>query len=114
MYPYGFADDPIASHSGQFGLGRPMGLPATQDAPSAIGVRPWNLRGATAGSPGVRINTWRYDHDRQVALLADGRRLTDVVAADPSADSVSDLDGDEGKSEDWQYDFCPDEPGLPA
>lgn len=36
------------------------------------------------------------------------------MAADPSADSVSDLDGDEGKSEDWRYDFCPDDPGLPA
>ncbi|EWM11618.1 hypothetical protein [Kutzneria sp. 744] len=114
MYPKGFADDPIASHSAQFGLGRAAGLPVARHAPSAIGVRPWNLRAATAGSPGVRVGVWRYDHRLQVAVLGDGRRLTDVLAADPSAESVSDLDGDEGKSEDWRYDFCPDEPGTAA
>jgi len=42
--PVGFADDPIASHSAQFGLCRPMGTPPGDDAPSAVGVRPWNLR----------------------------------------------------------------------
>jgi hypothetical protein len=30
MYPNGFADDPIASHSAQFGLGRPVDLPAAR------------------------------------------------------------------------------------
>jgi hypothetical protein len=114
MHPNGFTDDPIASHSAQFGLARPADLPPGHHAPSPVDVRPWNLRGARAGSPGVRIGDWRYDHVLQVALLADGRRLADAMAADPSADSVSDLDGDEGKSEDWQYDFCPDEPGAPA
>ncbi|MDQ3760727.1 MAG: hypothetical protein M3460_03250 [Actinomycetota bacterium] len=34
--PAGFADDPVASHSAQFGLGRPMGTPAGHDAPSLL------------------------------------------------------------------------------
>lgn len=95
--PAGFADDPVASHSAQFGLGRPMGIPAGHDAPSPAGVRPWNLRGARVMGRGARLGTWRYDHDRQVALTVDGRLVVETVAADPSADSMSDLDGDEGK-----------------
>ncbi|MGH3718975.1 MAG: hypothetical protein ACRDRI_09080 [Pseudonocardiaceae bacterium] len=113
--PTGFADDPIASHSAQFGLARPMGTPTGHDVPSPVGVRPWNLRGAQVMDRcGARPVAWRYDHGRQLALTLDGRLMTEIIAADPSADSVSDLDGDEGKSEDWKYDFCPDNPGSPA
>jgi hypothetical protein len=115
--PAGFADDPIASHSGQFGLARPAGTPAAADLPSPVGMRPWNLRAAeviTGAAGGVRLSGCRYDHDRQVAVTADGRRVSEIVAADPTANSVSDLDGDEGKSEDWTYDFCPDQPGPAA
>ena len=61
---------------------------------------------------GARLGAWRYDHDRQVAATLDGRLMTEVIAAEPTADSKSDLDGDEGKSEDWTYDFCPDDPGT--
>jgi hypothetical protein len=79
-------------------------------------VRPWNLRNAQViGHRGAPLAGWRYDHAEQLALVPDGRRVVDLVAgSDPSADSVSDLDGDEGKSEDWSYDFCPDHPGSPA
>jgi hypothetical protein len=116
--PVGFADDPIASHSAQFGLARPAGIPAGHNAPSAIGVRPWNLRGTQVmnrrGPAGPALPGWHYDHVQQLALAPDGRRVVDIVAADPSADSVSDLDGDEGKSEDWSHDFCPDNPGSPV
>ncbi|MGB6161938.1 MAG: hypothetical protein WCF33_18170 [Pseudonocardiaceae bacterium] len=113
--PAGFADDPVASHSAQFGLGRPMGSPAGHDVPSVVGVRPWNLRGARVMDRGdTRLGVWRYDHDRQLALTLDGHLITEIVAADPSAGSVTDLDGDEGKSEDWKYDFCPDESGGPV
>lgn len=113
--PAGFADDPVASHSAQFGLGRPMGTPAGHDVPSAVGVRPWNLRGAQVmDSGGARLGAWRYDHDRQVAVTLDGRLMMDVVAATPTAESATDLDGDEGKSEDWTYDFCPDESDDPV
>lgn len=113
--PVGFADDPIASHSAQFGLARPIGTPVGHDVPSPVGVRPWNLRGAQVMDRcRARVGAWRYDHDRQLALTLDGHLLTEIIAADPSADSVSDLDGDEGKSEDWKYDFWPDTPGSPA
>jgi hypothetical protein len=112
--PAGFADDPVASHSAQFGLGRPMGIPVGRDAPSPVGVRPWNLRGARVMGAGARLGTWRCDHDRQIGVTLDGRLVTEVVAADPTADSATDLDGDEGKSEDWTYDFCPDESGDPV
>lgn len=60
---------------------------------------------------GASPRNWRYDHDRQLALTLDGRLMTEIIAADPTADSNTDLDGDEGKSEDWSYDFCPDDPG---
>lgn len=83
------------------------------DAPSPVGVRPWNLRGAQVMSGRDRPPlVWRYDHDRQLAITLDGRLMTEVIAAEPTADSKSDLDGDEGKSEDWTYDFCPDDPGT--
>lgn len=113
--PIGFADDPIASHSAQFGLARPADTPAGLDAPSPVGVRPWNLRAAHVMARGGALLTgWHYDHTEQLALTLDGRRVVDLVAAEPSAKSVSDLDGDEGKSEDWSYDFCPDNPGSPV
>ncbi|MGQ0717018.1 MAG: hypothetical protein ACT4NP_06810 [Pseudonocardiales bacterium] len=118
--PVGFVDDPIASHSAQFGLARPIGTPVGHDAPSPVGIRPWNLRGVQVMDRcGARVGVWRYDHDRQLAFTRDGHLVTEIIAADPSADSVTDLDGDEGKSEDWEYedweyDFWPDTPGIPA
>lgn len=56
---------------------------------------------------------WRYDHERQIAVDLDGITLYEL-RMDPSANSVSNLDGDEGASEDWTYDFAPDAPGLPV
>lgn len=110
--PVGFADDPVASHSAQFGLGRPMGSPVGRDVPSSVGVRPWYLRGAQVmDGGGARLGAWRYDHARQIAVTFDGRLVREIVAAAPTAKSVTNLDGDEGKSEDWTYDFCPDESG---
>jgi hypothetical protein len=63
---------------------------------------------------GAPVHAWHYDHDLQLALTLDGRPITEIIASDPSANSVTDLDGDEGKSEDWTYDFCPDDPSSPA
>ena len=40
--------------------------------------------------------------------------LRSIIFQVKSADSATDLDGDEGKSEDWTYDFCPDEPSEPV
>jgi putative ATP-grasp target RiPP len=110
--PVEFADDPIASHSAQFGLARPMDTPATQDTPSPIGVRPWNLRAATTMPSSGSVQAWRYDHERQIAVTQDGQPITEII--DATAHSVTNLDGDEGPNEDWKYDFHPDDPGNPA
>lgn len=52
--------------------------------------------------------SFHYDDDQQVAIDHQGRRLT-VEAA--TANKVTSGDGDEGPSEDFTYDFCPDSPG---
>jgi len=102
-----FNADPIAPHSAQFPLGR-SSVPDFS-TPSGLGVRPWGLRGMRParqqGDP-VR-QTFGYDHDAQVAVDANGRYL---LAAQPTANKVSSNDGDEGPSEDFTYDFCPDSP----
>lgn len=117
--PPGFADDPIASHSAQFGLARPADAARGHDVPSPDGIRPWNLRMATplGSSTGTsdlfRSGGIRYDHVRQVAVTCDGTALSEVII-DATANSVSNLDGDEGPSEDWTYDYVGDDPGAPA
>lgn len=104
-------DDPLASGSEQFGLSRPREDPPCWDRPSPVGVRPWGLqamrRGAVAGRP---VPEFVYSHEQQVAVDKLGRPLILTGMADPSADSVTDGDGDEGRSEDWTYDFMPDNP----
>lgn len=103
-----FADDPIAPHSAQFPLGR-LGASAEPSVPAEPDVRPWGLGGMRPvrqqGDP-VRA-VFRYDHVTQTAVDGAGRTL---VAADPTANKVSSNDGDEGPSEDFTYDFCPDVP----
>jgi putative ATP-grasp target RiPP len=103
----GFADDPIAPHSAQFPLGR-IGLP-DHSVPSEPGVRPWGLSGMRpARQQGDPVRTaFHYDHTTQTAIDGTGRTL---VAAEPTANKVSSSDGDEGPSEDFTYDFCPDCP----
>lgn len=73
--------------------------------------------GSSARPP---VRSWcgagvRYDPVRQVLVDETGRPyLQDDGDGDaPSAESVSDYDGDEGKSEDWKYDFAPDHPFVP-
>jgi hypothetical protein len=109
-----FADEPIASSSAQFPLARPFGARLDgADTPSPVGVRPWNLRWLTpqsSASEGLPQD-WAYDHERQVATDGNGQLLID---GDPSAKSVSNNDGDEGPSEDWSYDFAPDDPSQVA
>jgi putative ATP-grasp target RiPP len=60
------------------------------------------------GVTGRAVPEFVYDHDQQVAVDKEGRPLVITGMADPSADSVTDGDGDEGRSEDWTYDFVPD------
>lgn len=106
-----FAADPVASHSGQFPLGR-NAAPADLSAPSPAGIRPWGLGGMRParqqGDP-VR-EAFAYDHGRQVALNRSGTPLT---ITNTTANKVTNNDGDEGPSEDFTYDYCPDSP-VPA
>lgn len=103
-----FANDPFAPHSGQFPLGRVNATKGNTDAPSEPGVRPWNLRRMTpVEAPAATAPVGVYDPQKQYSVTAAGVPL---VAAEPSANSVSNLDGDEGASEDWTYDFAPDSP----
>ncbi|MDI2032011.1 putative ATP-grasp-modified RiPP [Saccharopolyspora sp. TS4A08] len=103
-----FAKDPFAPHSGQFPLGRVNETEGNADVPSEPDVRPWNLRRMTpVEMPAATGTAGVYDPQKQYAVTADG---APVVAAEPSANSVSNLDGDEGASEDWTYDFAPDAP----
>lgn len=106
-----FAADPIASHSGQFPLGR-HGGPVDLSAASAPEIRPWGLGGMRParqqGDPLRAVFT--YDHNLQVAVDPAGQPLT---MAEATANKVTSNDGDEGPSEDFTYDYCPDSP-LPA
>lgn len=102
----GFADDPFASHSAQFPLGAPMDR-VSSDQPSSSDVRPWGLRGMQL--PDAAVNSARkfhYDHASQTAMDDSGRPL--ITAA--TANKVTNNDGDEGPSEDFTYDYVPDDP----
>jgi hypothetical protein len=105
--PVQFAADPLASHSAQFPLGRLAGAAGAAERPSSPELRPWGLRGMRIakhqGDP-VR-EVFFYSHEEQVAVDAEGRYLM-VEAA--TANKVTNCDGDEGPSEDFTYDFCPD------
>jgi putative ATP-grasp target RiPP len=110
--PVEFAEDPIASHSAQFPLARSFSQQSADCVPSSAGLRPWNLRAMQAPTgAGRSLPEYKYDHEQQAAVTPDGRTLIEIV--DATANSVSDNDGDEGRSEDWTYDFAPDQP-FPA
>lgn len=81
-------------------------MPTGVDEPSPLGLRPWGLRRAQAVGPGRLLPAWTYDHVSQLAVTADGGRpLIDIVCGDPSADTTSTTDGEDGPSaEDWNND----------
>lgn len=104
-------DDPLASSSEQFGLSRPRQGSLCRELPSPPEVRPWGLRGMRRGAlTGTPAPEFAYCHDQQVAVDDDGRPLILTGMVDPSTASITDGDGDEGRSEDWTYDFVPDNP----
>ncbi|WP_134664051.1 putative ATP-grasp-modified RiPP [Amycolatopsis sp. CFH S0078] len=107
-----FAADPVASHSGQFPLGR-NSVPAEHSVPSSPTIRPWGLSGmAPARHQGDAVReSFAYDHVQQIAVNATGQPLTEVAA---TANKVTNNDGDEGPSEDFTYDAVPDFPGSPV
>lgn len=70
---------------------------------SAVGaVRPWGLRGLRP-APLAEVPVYRYDPVRQVALSADGELW---VTSEQGKEwcSILELDGDEGRSEQWGWD----------
>lgn len=103
-----FAHDPIASDSARFPLGAPFDR-VSYDKPSSAGVRPWSLRGMQP-QPSVTDarHVVRFDHETQVSVDAGGRPL--IEAGPPTVKNKTNNDGDEGPSEDFTYDFVPDEP----
>lgn len=103
-----FADGPLASDSEQFGLTRPRNTPPSDEAASPPDIRPWGLRSMRTSTARTDRPPAFYCHARQVALNTVGRPLILTYAADPTANSVTNGDGDEGRSEDWTYDFVPD------
>lgn len=104
--PQGFADDPVASHSAQFPLGAPLDR-TSDDAPSAAGTRPWILRAMRTPRTLKSVpHEYTYRHATQTAVNDTGQPL----AAQATANKVTNNDGDEGPSEDFTYDYAPDEP----
>lgn len=74
-------DDPVASGSEQFGLARPRHAPPCHDLPSAVGVRPWGLRGMRCGAvTGRAVPEFVYSHQQQLAVDAEGRPLITGMA----------------------------------
>lgn len=104
-----FAADPLAPHSARFPLWCSASRSGDFEPPSQPGIRPWNLGGMRParqqGDPVAA--SFFYDHDEQVAVDDKGQRLTLEAA---TAKKVTNNNGDEGPSEDFTYDFCPDYP----
>jgi putative ATP-grasp target RiPP len=98
------APEPFAAPGSRFVLAGST-VPAGSDRPSPIGLRPWGLRRACAAGAGRPVPAWCYDHDLQLAVDTTGRPLIDALHGDPSADTTSRTDGEDGpSSEDWNND----------
>ena len=65
-------------------------------------VRPWGLRGLRSAPP-VVVPVYRYDPVRQVALTCGGELWVNSEKG-KAWSSITELDGDEGRSEDWGWD----------
>jgi putative ATP-grasp target RiPP len=97
--------DPFAPTSSRFALVGSTATPSALEEPSAAGVRPWGLRRARPVRAGRVGPGWSYCVERQLAVDSAGRPLIDMVGGDPSADTTSTTDGEDGpSSEDWNND----------
>jgi putative ATP-grasp target RiPP len=65
-------------------------------------VRPWGLRGLRPAPPGD-VPAYRYDSIRQVAVTPGGELWVDSNEG-KTWSSILELDGDEGRSEQWGWD----------
>lgn len=97
--------DPFAPVSTQFALDG-TSLTRRDGVASPEGVRPWGLRRARLAGSGRVLPSWTYDEQQQKAVDSTGRPLIELpVAGDPSADTTSTTDGEDGpSSEDWDND----------
>lgn len=100
------AADPFAPMGSRFALAGSSFVPDGCDEPSAVGLRPWGLRRARPTKPGRVMPRWIYDDERQLAVAVDnGRAVIDIVCGDPTANTTSATDGEDGpSSEDWDND----------
>lgn len=65
-------------------------------------LRPWGLRGLRAAPP-ADVPLYRYDPVQQVALTYGGELWINSEAG-KTWSSIIELDGDEGRSEQWGWD----------
>ncbi|WP_028924733.1 putative ATP-grasp-modified RiPP [Pseudonocardia acaciae] len=98
--------DPLAPGTGRFALNGATFAGHRDDVPSPVGMRPWGLRRARPAGVGRTLPAWRYDEKQQKAVDLDGRPLIELpVGADPTAETTSTVDGEDGpSSEDWDND----------
>jgi hypothetical protein len=63
-------------------------------------------RRALRAAPGRGLPRWTYDDERQLAVtVIGGCALIDLVSGDPTANTTSATDGEDGpSSEDWDND----------
>ncbi len=112
-----FVHDPLVSASGQFALAARAGR-VEPEGPSSAGERPWGLRRMGPVSTIVRLApAGRYDPLRQLSLDTAGipivaaLRAGGPVTGPPTAPTTATVDGeDPPSSEDYNNDYCPDEP----
>lgn len=98
--------DPFASVGSRFALSGSSFVSEGCDEPSAAGLRPWGLRRARQAGSGRVVPRWIYDDERQMAVTVDdGCPVIDIVCGDPTANTTSSTDGEDGpSSEDWNND----------
>lgn len=72
------------------------------DPKRGLVVRPWGLRCLRLAPPAV-VPVYRYDPVRQVALTSGGELWVDSTEG-KTWSSIIELDGDEGRSEQWGWD----------
>jgi len=105
-----FTDDPLAPASAQFALARPGLAPPDDPArPSGSTTRPFGLRFAHP-APQLHIPAFSFSSELQMAVTGDGDRRP-VIDVTPMMEwsTITHSDGDEGPSEDFGNDFCPDQ-----
>lgn len=106
-----FVNDPLASVSEQFPLGPPGFIaPERSDSPSGPSIRPWGLRWLTGMGMPTRPTAYRYCPVRQVSVdKKTGQQVAPVAGL--AWTTISQKDGDEGPSKDYDWEVQPDYTG---